>query len=98
MRIALLSALILLFLIIWPKNEAQRQAWNRFWAIREDASQGENQVREEKIQQQYTVIQGPLSNDNFNHASLDNLQLYRLQQKARSGPFGETQFEFVPRH
>jgi hypothetical protein len=98
MRIALFSAIILLFLIIWPKNEAQRQAWNRFWAIRDDTSQGENQVQEEKTQQRYTVIQGPLSNNNFNHTSLDNLQLYRLQQKARLGQFGETQFEFLPRH
>lgn len=97
MRIALFAISILLFLAFWPMNEAQRQAWNHFWAIRSDASQEEKQTREEQTQQQYNVVQRPLTNDNFNHTSMDDLKLYRLQKKALGGPFGETQFEYMLR-
>jgi len=91
MKIFLFFISILLVLAFLPMNEAHRQAWNHFWAIRSGASQEEPQIRQEQAQQQYTAVQSPL---NSSH-SLDDLMLYRLQKKAFGGPFGETQFEYM---
>ena len=96
MKIALFSILILLFLAILPMNERQRQVWNHFWAIRENTSGEENQARQEQVRQQHTVVQRPLTNNNYYTAMYDP-KLYRLQKKPFGGPFGETQFEYMLR-
>jgi len=92
MKIIIFSILILLFLVIFPINEAQRQIWNHFWAIGEGIS-GEGQ---QQIQQQYTAVQNPVINNNY-YATMYDPKLYKLEKKPFGGPFGETEFEYVLR-
>lgn len=96
---ALLFIIFALFLVTFlPRNETQQEAWNHFWAIKPDTSKEEIQARQEERQQQYNSVQQPISSNNLNnHATMDDILLYRLQKKAFGGPFGETQFEYILR-
>jgi hypothetical protein len=96
---ALLFIILALFLLTFmPMSEAQKGAWNHFWAIKPDTSNEEVQAREVERQQQYNSIQQPISNNNLNnYAAMDDILLYKLQKKPFGGPFGETQFEYVLR-
>lgn len=96
MKIALFSLAILLLLGILPRSEQQQSAWNRFWAIRPQSAQEENQSRYRETRRQYTTTQLPLVDNTFN-PSTSNPALYKLEKKPFGGPFGETQFEYMLR-
>ncbi len=89
MKILLFSIFLVLLLFLWPKNEAQMQARNHFWAIKEKTPQEQNQDQN-KITQKRII-------ENDASLGMYDIKLYRLQKKPFGGPFGETQFEYVLR-
>lgn len=89
MKTLLFSIFLVLLLFLWPKNEAQRQAWNYFWAIEENTPQEQNQ-EQNKIAQKRII-------ENDTNMGMYDMKLYRLQKKPLSPGLGESQFEYILR-
>jgi hypothetical protein len=90
MKILLFSIFLVLLLFLWPKNEAQMQAWNHFWAVKEKSPQEQSQLQNQVIQKEIAAT----ANVNQN---MYDMRLFRLQKKPLPGPVGETQFEYMLR-
>jgi len=87
---------VLALFAFWPRNEAQQQTWNRFWAIREKAPQEEVQSYQQQTHKPYSTAQIPMVSNDLSQ-EIPNPALYTLQKRPFSGT-GETQFEYVLRN